>query len=259
MALGVTAVSLKDGIAALVKRSALRASTTMREARGLLAAELKVSAEELKAQKSLVADLILKTLDKTTEKQKPQKENAEEDPRLRRLKELARAMRLGPNVYRGLQNMEADDKVETLRTRLNAKLRDKGANQVHDLPTSRDIADAKARRQRDDDLDGVDTSNILSGSKRQRGGGGGGRGRVVVDENQVEKQESDNDNDEDSSDDDSSSSDDESSGDEEEDEGSSVKKAKKEATTMKEQKKIEKKPRRVPNQQADDSEEEFQF
>lgn len=85
---------------------------------------------------------------------------------VQRLLSLGQAMRLGPRLHRGLKDMSSDkERLEALTNRLQ----EAGASWKGDLPTPRDVANAKAEKQRKDDLDGLDTSVIVEGGRRRRG------------------------------------------------------------------------------------------
>lgn len=102
-------------------------------------------------------------LDKPNAKKAPEKEA--EDPRLIALKRLARAISAGPSVFRGLgEGVDLDDKISMLSQRL----RSRGAEFKGEAPTAQDIARARAVRQREMDLDGIDASNILSSTDRKK-------------------------------------------------------------------------------------------
>ena len=221
--------TLGTAIDKLVAAKEVSEASTMGEVRTLLATELDVSKDQIKEHKAIIAELVLAAFeDKPAKKvMKPMKENAVEDPRLVKLKELARALKVGPVVYRGLQNMDVDAKIATLQSRLQEKFPFDG------MPTAKDIARAKAKRQRDDDLNGIDTSNILSTNKRGR--------RNNNNKPTEEPVNNDDSEDSDSSSDDSSTA---SSSDEEEEDKKAPPKAR----------------RRVPSiNSASASEEEFQF
>lgn len=82
------------------------------------------------------------------------------------LLELGKALRLGPRLYRGLKDLEDDrERISVLKERLQAA----GASWDGKLPTQVDIQRAKKKRQRLDDLDGMDPSLILEGGRRRRG------------------------------------------------------------------------------------------
>ena len=86
------------------------------------------------------------------------------------LLELGKAIRVGPSLYRGLKQLDdEDEQIDVLTERLQAA----GASWKGRLPGPRDIAQAKAAKQRQDDLDGIDTSLILD-----EGRGGRRRARV---------------------------------------------------------------------------------
>ena len=105
-----------------------------------------------------------KTKKAMTQKAAPSENEEEDDARLVKLRLLARAMRVGPSIYKGLANVGDDDaKVAALGERLKAK----GASFTGEAPSTHDIAAAQRKSDRAAELDGIDPSLILS-SKRAR-------------------------------------------------------------------------------------------
>ena len=87
-----------------------------------------------------------------------------------RLLDLGQAMRMGPRLHRGLKDMENPERIAVL----TARLREAGATWKGKVPSPSDISKAKAERQKQDDLDGIDTSCIIEGGRSRR------RGRACV-------------------------------------------------------------------------------
>eukprot|EP00980_Cylindrotheca_fusiformis_P018795 scaffold6265_cov193-Cylindrotheca_fusiformis.AAC.15 len=78
---------------------------------------------------------------------------------------LGQAMRLGPRLHMGLKDMASnEERVEALTERLQ----EAGASWKGKIPTPHDISKAKAERQRQDDLDGLDTSLIVEEGRGRR-------------------------------------------------------------------------------------------
>lgn len=82
------------------------------------------------------------------------------DPRLVRLKKLAQAMGLVPAIYKDFGEMDVEAKVKALRERLH----EKGA--VFDkLPSLEQIKAAEEAYKLQNDLEGIDSSNIVVGKR----------------------------------------------------------------------------------------------
>jgi len=89
----------------------------------------------------------------------------DEDERVKGFKEMAMAMQLGPTFFKGLAELDLEEKVDEMRDRLNAK----DAVFAGSFPKLKEIQAAKKVKEREKDLEGIDTSLILdSGSRRQR-------------------------------------------------------------------------------------------
>mmetsp|Transcript_19578 Transcript_19578/g.29035 ORF Transcript_19578/g.29035 Transcript_19578/m.29035 type:complete len:268 (-) Transcript_19578:273-1076(-) len=87
------------------------------------------------------------------------------DSSVHALLDFGKAMGMGPNLYRGLKTMSND---EERAAALTDRLKEAGASWRGSLPSSKDIAKAKAEKQRKNDLDGLDTSLILETSRRRK-------------------------------------------------------------------------------------------
>jgi hypothetical protein len=81
------------------------------------------------------------------------------------LLELGTAMRMGPNLHRGLKSMDNSERMEVLTERLKMA----GASWKGKIPSKTDVLRAKQKRQRQDDLDGLDPSVILETTGHRRG------------------------------------------------------------------------------------------
>lgn len=136
-------------------------AATLREIRSLVEKELGLPSGSCDSQKQAIKDRVMKFHDG----ERGKKRKNESDERLVKFKALARAMGAGPSVYKGFGNIDDEEtKVSLLRERLLAR----GALIQGDLPTAKEISRAKAQRQRELDLDGIDTSNILAHSSPGR-------------------------------------------------------------------------------------------
>ncbi|CAM9868141.1 unnamed protein product [Ectocarpus sp. 8 AP-2014] len=79
------------------------------------------------------------------------------------MRDLARAMNLGPRPLQGLKQMKRRDAERTLRERLISS----GAQFKGLFPSSREIAQARRRTETKNDLDGMDLGNVVQGSRRR--------------------------------------------------------------------------------------------
>ncbi|CAM9433758.1 unnamed protein product [Ectocarpus fasciculatus] len=79
------------------------------------------------------------------------------------MRDLARAMNLGPRPLQGLKQMKRRDAERTLRERLIAS----GAQFKGLFPSSREIAKARRKTETKNDLDGMDLGNVVQGSRRR--------------------------------------------------------------------------------------------
>jgi hypothetical protein len=96
-------------------------------------------------------------------KRAPLKSLDQEDPRLTALKGLVTAMALGPSMYTGLKELDVEERVTEMRTRL----KEKGAIFKGAVPTKQEIAAAKRVKDRERDLEGIDTSLIIEESSKR--------------------------------------------------------------------------------------------
>ncbi|KAK1948257.1 hypothetical protein P3T76_000547 [Phytophthora citrophthora] len=101
---------------------------------------------------------------------KKTKTTKEEDPvGLASLKELGRAAGvLNPQLYKVLKKADSTEEAEEI---LRDKLHDAGVTFQGSYPTSRDISAAKRKHDKDKELEGIDTSLIITGGRSRRGGG----------------------------------------------------------------------------------------
>eukprot|EP00903_Cladosiphon_okamuranus_P012743 g11913.t1 len=91
-------------------------------------------------------------------------QNDEDSNRMTALRAMARAMNLGPKPFVGLKQLKKKDAETTLRTRLV----EAGANFDGPFPSAREIAQARRKSETAKDLEGMDMSNIVAGSRRRR-------------------------------------------------------------------------------------------
>ena len=116
---------------------------------------------------------------KKAKKRKPaaKEEAPVEDERITALKSLARAVKFGPTLFKGLKDLDDDDeRCKTMKQRFAARdITFKG-----DAPTEKEIRAFRSAKARADDMEGIDTSLIIHG-KRTRGGGRTAKPRRTVD------------------------------------------------------------------------------
>ncbi|KAL3673566.1 hypothetical protein V7S43_001271 [Phytophthora oleae] len=100
---------------------------------------------------------------------KKSKTTKEEDPvGLALLKELGRAAGiLSPQLYRVLKSADSTEEAEEI---LRDRLQDVGVTFHGSYPTSRDISAAKKKHDKEKELEGIDTSLIITGGRSRRGG-----------------------------------------------------------------------------------------
>ncbi|KAF4047294.1 hypothetical protein GN244_ATG00428 [Phytophthora infestans] len=145
------------------------------------------------------------TPDKTSSKKRKIKESAPpvkkvktfkqvDPPGLASLKELGRAAGvLNPQVYKLLKSAESTDEAEDI---LRERLQDAGVSFSGSYPTSRDISAAKRKHDKDKELEGIDTSLIITGGRSRRGSGqriSYKEDRISGEEDNAEEEESDGD------------------------------------------------------------------
>lgn len=87
-------------------------------------------------------------------------------PGLASLKELGRAAGvLNPRVYKLLKSASSTEEAEEI---LRDRLHDAGVSFSGSFPTSRDITAAKRKHDKDKELEGIDTSLIITGGRSRR-------------------------------------------------------------------------------------------
>ncbi|KUF89270.1 hypothetical protein AM588_10002152 [Phytophthora nicotianae] len=128
----------------------------------------------------LCADVFVLYVIQTETKKRKSKESAPpakkaktvkqvDPPGLASLKELGRAAGvLNPRVYKLLKAAETTDEAEEI---LRERLQDAGISFNGSYPTSRDISAAKRKHAKEKELEGIDTSLIITGGRSRRGSG----------------------------------------------------------------------------------------
>ena len=135
---------------------------TLEKSLGLDKDALKPLKEELTAYVTLLID------PPTPAKEKPPAKKAKpestEDARIVQLKKMGQAVRAGPTLFKGLKDLDADAKAAELKERLVAK----GYEIAGEAPTAKEIKAAKRQRdQMEEDDNGMDLSNIITGKRRR--------------------------------------------------------------------------------------------
>ncbi|KAG1703050.1 hypothetical protein DVH05_007964 [Phytophthora capsici] len=99
---------------------------------------------------------------------KPKTTKAEDPAGLASLKELGRAAGvMNPQLYKVLKSADSTGEAEEI---LRDRLHDAGVTFHGSYPTSRDISAAKKKHDKDKELEGIDTSLIITGGRSRRGG-----------------------------------------------------------------------------------------
>eukprot|EP00752_Nemacystus_decipiens_P003333 g3084.t1 len=131
-----------------------------------LAKALDVDILALKVHREALQELIAKyTRDASQQDsdEENQDERAESDA-MTAMRAMVRAMSLGPKPFVGLKQMRRKDAENTLKIRLiEAGAKFKGL-----FPSAREIAQARRKTETAKDLEGIDMSNIVAGSRRTR-------------------------------------------------------------------------------------------
>ncbi|KAG6609978.1 60S ribosomal protein L17-1 [Phytophthora cinnamomi] len=125
---------------------------------------------------------------------KPKLSKQSDPPGLASLKELGRAAGvLNPRLYRLLKGAASSEEAEEI---LRDRLHDAGIAFHGSYPTSRDISAAKRKHAKEKDLEGIDTSLIITGGRSRRGAA---QPRISYKEERISGEE-DNDDEEDDED-----------------------------------------------------------
>ena len=136
---------------------------TLEKSLGLEKDALKPLKEELTAYVTLLIDPPTPAKEKKPPAKKAKPESSE-DARIVQLKKMGQAVRAGPTLFKGLKDLDADAKAAELKERLVAK----GYEIEGDAPTAKEIKAAKRKRdQQEEDDNGMDLSNIITGKRRR--------------------------------------------------------------------------------------------
>ena len=136
---------------------------TLEKSLGLEKDALKPLKEELTAYVTLLIDPPTPAKEKKPPAKKAKPESSE-DARIVQLKKMGQAVRAGPTLFKGLKDLDADAKAAELKERLVAK----GYEIAGEAPTAKEIKAAKRQRdQMEEDDNGMDLSNIITGKRRR--------------------------------------------------------------------------------------------
>ena len=136
---------------------------TLEKSLGLEKDALKPLKEELTAYVTLLVDPPTPAKEKKPPAKKAKPESTE-DARIVQLKKMGQAVRAGPTLFKGLKDLDADAKAAELKERLVAK----GYEIEGEAPTAKEIKAAKRQRdQMEEDDNGMDLSNIITGKRRR--------------------------------------------------------------------------------------------
>ena len=137
---------------------------TLEKSLGLEKDALKPLKEELTAYVTLLIDPPTPAKEKKPPAKKAKPESTE-DARIVQLKKMATAVRAGPTLYRGIKDLDDDD---ARATELKERLVAKGYEIAGEAPTAKEIKAAKRQRdQMEEDDNGMDLSNIITGKRRR--------------------------------------------------------------------------------------------
>ena len=138
---------------------------TVKTVRRTLEKSLGLEKDALKPLKEELTAYVTLLIDPPTPAKEKKKPEPSGDPRLAQLKKLATAVRAGPTLYRGIKDLDDDDaRAAELKTRLT----DKGYEIEGEAPTAKEIKAAKRKRdQQEEDDNGMDLSNIITGKRRR--------------------------------------------------------------------------------------------
>ena len=136
---------------------------TLEKSLGLEKDALKPLKEELTAYVTLLIDPPTPAKEKKPPAKRAKPESSE-DARIVQLKKMGQAVRAGPTLFKGLKDLDADAKAAELKERLVAK----GYEIAGEAPTAKEIKAAKRQRdQMEEDDNGMDLSNIITGKRRR--------------------------------------------------------------------------------------------
>lgn len=92
-------------------------------------------------------------------------EEEAKDARIVALTALGRAVKFGPSLFKGLKDMADDD---ARAAAMKARFEDKGVEFAGAAPTAKEIKTHRARKEREEDLAGIDQSLIIEGKRPRR-------------------------------------------------------------------------------------------
>ena len=92
-------------------------------------------------------------------------EEEAKDARIVALTALGRAVKFGPRLFKGLKDMADDD---ARAAAMKARFEDKGVEFAGAAPTAKEIKTHRARKEREEDLAGIDQSLIIEGKRPRR-------------------------------------------------------------------------------------------
>ena len=136
---------------------------TVKTVRRTLEKSLGLEKDALKPLKEELTAYVTLLIDPPTPAKKAKPEPTE-DARIVQLKKMGQAVRAGPTLFKGLKDLDADAKAAELKERLVAK----GYEIAGEAPTAKEIKAAKRQRdQMEEDDNGMDLSNIITGKRRR--------------------------------------------------------------------------------------------
>ena len=137
---------------------------TVKTVRRTLEKSLGLDKDALKPLKEELTAYVTLLIDPPTPAKEKKKPEPSEDARIVQLKKMGQAVRAGPTLFKGLKDLDADAKAAELKERLVAK----GYEIAGEAPTAKEIKAAKRQRdQMEEDDNGMDLSNIITGKRRR--------------------------------------------------------------------------------------------
>ena len=137
---------------------------TVKTVRRTLEKSLGLEKDALKPLKEELTAYVTLLIDPPTPAKEKKKPESTEDSRIVQLKKMGQAVRAGPTLFKGLKDLDADAKAAELKERLVAK----GYEIAGEAPTAKEIKAAKRQRdQMEEDDNGMDLSNIITGKRRR--------------------------------------------------------------------------------------------
>ena len=137
---------------------------TVKTVRRTLEKSLGLEKDALKPLKEELTAYVTLLIDPPTPAKEKKKPESSEDARIVQLKKMGQAVRAGPTLFKGLKDLDADARAAELKERLVAK----GYEIAGEAPTAKEIKAAKRQRdQMEEDDNGMDLSNIITGKRRR--------------------------------------------------------------------------------------------